>query len=93
MSPNDIFNPWVIFGLLGQLFFSLRFIVQWIYSERAKKSVIPISFWYLSITGGAILFVYAVYRRDIVFVIGQGTGLLVYARNLMLIAMHKKANG
>jgi lipid-A-disaccharide synthase-like uncharacterized protein len=91
MNFKDLLNPLVIFGLLGQLCFSLRFIVQWVYSEKAKKSVIPVSFWYFSLAGGAILFVYAIYRKDIVFTLGQGVGLIVYARNLVLIARHKEA--
>lgn len=92
MSFSDLLNPWVIFGLLGQICFSLRFIVQWISSEKAKKSVIPVSFWYFSILGGAVLFIYAIYRKDIVFTLGQGAGLVVYARNLVLIARHKQIN-
>lgn len=79
-----------MFGLLGQVCFSLRFIIQWIHSERRKKSVIPVSFWYFSLLGGSILFVYAIYRQDIVFTLGQGAGLVVYARNLALIAGHKE---
>ena len=90
MNFKDILNPWVIFGLSGQILFSLRFIIQWIHSEKKKKSIIPISFWYLSIAGGAVLLVYAIYRKDIVFTLGQGVGLLVYARNLVLIARHKE---
>ncbi len=89
MNFKDLLNPWVIFGLLGQICFSLRFIVQWIHSEKAKKSVIPISFWYFSILGGVVLFIYAIYKKDIVFTIGQGVGLAVYARNLVLIVRHK----
>lgn len=91
MNLKDLLNPWVIFGLLGQICFSLRFIIQWIHSERRRKSVIPVSFWYFSLLGGLILFIYAIYRRDIVFTLGQGTGLAVYARNLVLIARHKEA--
>jgi lipid-A-disaccharide synthase-like uncharacterized protein len=91
MNFNDLLNPWVIFGLLGQVCFSLRFIIQWIHSERYKKSIIPISFWYLSLLGGLILFIYSIYRKDIVFTLGQGVGLVVYARNLVLIARHKEA--
>lgn len=79
-----------MFGLLGQICFSLRFIIQWILSERHKKSIIPISFWYFSLLGGLILFIYAVYRQDIVFTLGQGVGLVVYVRNLVLIARHKE---
>ena len=92
MNFNDLLNPWVIFGLLGQICFSLRFIVQWIQSEKAKKSVIPVSFWYFSMLGGTVLFIYAIYKKDIVFTIGQGAGLIVYARNLVLIARHKQTN-
>ncbi|MDD5680164.1 MAG: lipid-A-disaccharide synthase N-terminal domain-containing protein [Candidatus Omnitrophica bacterium] len=92
MNFSDLLNPWVIFGLLGQLCFSLRFIVQWLYSEKMKKSVIPVSFWYFSLAGGAALFIYAIYRRDIVFTLGQGAGLIVYARNLVLVARHKEKN-
>lgn len=78
-------NGWVLFGFLGQAAFSARFIVQWIISEKNKKSTIPLAFWYLSIVGGLILFVYALYKKDPVFVIGQGAGLIVYVRNLILI--------
>ena len=92
MTFKDLLNPWVIFGLLGQICFSLRFIIQWIQSERHRKSVIPTSFWYFSLLGGLILFVYAIYRRDIVFTLGQGAGLIVYSRNLVLIARHKKVS-
>jgi lipid-A-disaccharide synthase-like uncharacterized protein len=82
-------NYWVLFGLLGQVAFSLRFIIQWLVSEQKKESVIPVAFWYLSLLGGIILFVYAVYRRDIVFTIGQGSGLIVYVRNIVLISKKK----
>ena len=72
-------------GFLGQALFSARFIVQWIVSERRSESVIPVAFWVFSIFGGAFLLAYAIYRRDPVFILGQGAGMLVYARNLMLI--------
>ena len=80
---ND--QMWLSIGFLGQLVFSMRFIVQWITSERQRKSVIPVAFWYISLAGSAILFSYATYRRDPVFMIGQGFGAIVYIRNLMLI--------
>ena len=84
---------WIAFGLLGQICFSMRFIVQWLHSEKRKKSVIPISFWYLSICGSAILFIYAAfYLKDIVFTLGQTFGVFIYLRNLMLIYRHKEAN-
>ncbi len=76
---------WIIIGFTGQFMFFSRFFIQWLYSEKHKKSVFPISFWYLSIAGGAILLVYAIYRKDPVFIIGQACGLLIYARNLGLI--------
>jgi len=81
---------WVVFGLGGQLMFSARFIIQWIASERAGRSVVPIAFWYFSIGGGLILFAYAVYRADPVFILGQSLGLFIYSRNLWLIQIEKK---
>lgn len=81
---------WVVFGLSGQLVFTGRFLVQWIASERAKSSVIPIAFWYLSIAGGLILFAYAIYRKDPVFVLGQSMGLFIYIRNLWLIHAERR---
>ena len=76
---------WVVFGLMGQMLFGSRFVVQWIASERKKQSYIPVLFWYLSLCGGIVTAIYAIHRRDPVFIIGQSAGLLVYARNLMLI--------
>jgi lipid-A-disaccharide synthase-like uncharacterized protein len=76
---------WLGFGLLGQALFSARFIVQWIASERRRRSVVPLAFWYFSLAGGVTLLAYAIYRRDPVFILGQGAGLFVYARNLWLI--------
>jgi lipid-A-disaccharide synthase-like uncharacterized protein len=76
---------WLSLGFLGQAFFSMRFLVQWIVSERRRESVVPLSFWFFSIGGGLTLLAYAIYRRDPVFIIGQGAGLLVYSRNLYLI--------
>ncbi len=78
-------RAWLVFGLLGQVIFGARFIVQWIATERKRQSHIPIVFWYLSIVGGIITTGYAIHKRDIVFIIGQGAGLIVYTRNLMLI--------
>lgn len=80
---------WVAVGLLGQAIFAGRFLLQWIYSERQKQSVIPVGFWYMSLLGSLILLVYALYRRDPVFIIGQAFGFIVYIRNLQLIAKHK----
>lgn len=80
---------WVAFGLAGQIIFGARFIVQWLASERKKQSHIPITFWYISLLGGIITTVYAIHRRDVVFTLGQGAGLVVYVRNLMLIYRHR----
>jgi lipid-A-disaccharide synthase-like uncharacterized protein len=82
---------WVVVGLAGQLMLSMRFLVQWISSERAKKSVMPNAFWYFSIAGGLFLLSYALYRRDPVFILGQSTGLFIYLRNLWLIRADKRA--
>jgi len=76
---------WVAFGFAAQTMFFLRFFWQWIVSERLKRSVIPVGFWWLSLAGGAMLLIYSVYRRDPVFILGQGTGLFIYVRNLVLI--------
>lgn len=76
---------WIGVGLLGQALFGSRFLVQWIASERRGRSHIPLAFWYLSIAGGATLLAYAIYRADPVFILGQSTGVFIYARNLYLI--------
>jgi lipid-A-disaccharide synthase-like uncharacterized protein len=77
-------------GFLGQLLFSARFLVQWLASERAGRSVVPELFWWLSLLGGAMLFAYAVLRRDPVFIIGQGSGLAIYLRNLAMIRRSRR---
>jgi lipid-A-disaccharide synthase-like uncharacterized protein len=76
---------WIAIGFLGQALFSARFLVQWLSSERARRSVIPRAFWFLSLAGGATLLAYAIHRLDPVFIVGQGAGLFVYLRNLQLI--------
>ncbi len=82
-------HPMAIVGLGGQCLFFSRFLVQWIVSERKGESTIPVAFWYLSLSGGAIMFAYALWRQDPVFILGQSVGVVVYARNLMLI--HRKS--
>ncbi len=79
-------DPWFWFGLAGNTIFFGRFLLQWIVSERAGRSVVPRAFWYMSLTGAAILFVYAFHRVDAVFVLGQSVGFFVYIRNLVLLA-------
>lgn len=79
------FDWWVLLGLVAQAMFTMRFVVQWIASERQGRSVIPIAFWFFSIGGGVLLLGYALYRKDIVFILGQGFGVFVYVRNLYLV--------
>ena len=89
MSHSWHWDLWVAFGLAGQLIFGARFIIQWLASERRKESHIPITFWWISLLGGLITTVYAIHRKDTVFTLGQGAGLVVYVRNLMLIYRHR----
>lgn len=94
MNLHSISLPeWLVlgFGFTGQAMFSARFLVQWIASERQRKSVMPVLFWYFSLAGGLTLFLYALYREDPVFMLGQGFGLLVYLRNLHLIRDERRA--
>ena len=87
---------WVLFGFFGQFFFTMRFLVQWLASEKAQKSVIPDLFWLFSIGGGAVLFIYALHKQDPVFIFGQGLGLIIYFRNLHFVLRDrrkKKAEG
>ena len=85
------FDTWVAIGFLAQAMFSARFLIQWLASERAGRSVVPVAFWFFSIAGGAILFAYALYREDPVFIAGQGAGLLIYTRNLWLIFRERRS--
>ncbi len=77
---------WLTIGFLGQGIFFMRWVVQWVASERSAESRVPITFWYLSLLGGLITLAYAIYRKDPVFIAGQSIGALVYLRNLMLIS-------
>ena len=81
---------WLTVGFTAQLLFSMRFLVQWIASERARASIVPETFWYFSLFGGALLFVYATYRLDPVFMLGQAAGLAIYARNIHFIRDNKE---
>lgn len=78
-------NFFVILGFVGQFFFSMRFVVQWIASEKNKKSVLPLAFWIFSILGSSFLLIYAIYRKDPVFILGQAPNLLIYFRNIWLM--------
>ena len=88
MEQNVI---WLAVGFLGQALFSARFLVQWLSSERQKRSVVPLAFWYFSVAGGATLLAYAIHRQDPVFIVGQGAGLFIYLRNLQLIYRQRSA--
>lgn len=76
---------WLALGFAGQALFSARFLVQWVYSERHRQSLIPVAFWYFSLAGGATLFAYALHIGDPVFILGQSMGVLIYSRNLYFI--------
>jgi len=81
---------WVLLGFLAQGLFTMRFLVQWIASERAGRSVIPLAFWIFSIAGGVLLLIYALYRKDPVFIAGQALGVVVYLRNLYFVMRERK---
>jgi lipid-A-disaccharide synthase-like uncharacterized protein len=83
---------WLAVGLFGQALFGLRFLMQWLHSEARGKSIIPRSFWYLSVAGGAILLSYAIYRKESVFIVGELLTLLVFIRNLQLLPPRHREN-
>ena len=91
---SDVFvtrlDWWVLLGFIAQAMFTMRFVVQWIASERAGHSVIPVAFWIFSIFGGVLLLVYALYRKDAVFIAGQAFSFFVYARNLYFVLRDRK---
>ncbi len=88
LTPGEL--VWLGIGFLGQSLFFSRWIIQWIASERKADSQMPLAFWYMSLAGGLIVLSYAIYRRDPVFIAGQGIGSFVYLRNLMLIHANRK---
>ena len=80
----------LVVGFAGQALFFMRFFVQWLHSEKHRRSLIPTAFWYFSLGGSCLLLIYAILRRDIVFIVGQATGFLIYARNIYLISREKR---
>jgi len=84
------FDFWLAFGLAAQLLFTARFLVQWLASERAGRSIMPISFWILSIIGGAMLLVYGIQRREPIIILGQALAVVIYIRNIMLIRRNRR---
>jgi lipid-A-disaccharide synthase-like uncharacterized protein len=87
------FDFWLVFGLAAQLVFAARFIVQWISSERAGKSVIPFAFWILSVSGGLMTLLYGLVKREPVIIVGQGLATFIYLRNIMLIFRERGRQG
>ncbi len=81
---------WVLLGFVAQILFTMRFVVQWVASEKARRSVVPAAFWTFSILGGALLLIYAIYRKDPVFIAGQAGGLFIYFRNVWFIRREKR---
>ena len=84
-----MYKAWLFLGFFAKALFFGRWVVQWFASEKKKKSTVPVSFWYLSLVGGLLLLVYAIYRKDPVFILGQATGTVIYIRNLYLIHEHR----
>lgn len=83
-------NFWVLLGLFGQSLFMMRFIFQWIHSERVKQSIIPEVFWYFSLSGGIIVLIYAIHKQDLVFILSQALGSIIYIRNIQFIWREKR---
>jgi len=88
--PQFHLDFWLVFGFIGQAMFTMRFIVQWIASEKKKESVIPVSFWFLSLAGGLVVIFYAIHRMDPVFILAYLPGNFIYLRNLYFIYKKKK---
>ncbi len=84
------FDIWLLLGIVGQLMFTMRFLVQWLTSEKLGKSVIPTAFWFFSIGGGLITLVYGIAKKEPIIIMGQGLSIIIYVRNLMLIAKDRR---
>lgn len=82
---------WLAVGFAGQAMFSMRFLIQWLSTEKHRRSVIPVAFWYFSLLGGATLLAYAIHRADPVFIVGQAAGLFIYSRNLYFVMQERKS--
>lgn len=91
LSFSQLLNPWVLFGFAGQGVFFLRFIVQWIATEKHKEIVVPMWFWYLSIIGTIMIFIYSVHIKDIVFTIAQVLSMFIYIRNIHINSQRSSA--
>ncbi len=84
---------WLAIGFLAQAMFMMRFVIQWVASEKVKRSIVPETFWYFSMGGGLMLLAYSVWRMDPVYILGQALGTVIYARNIYFIWTHKQASG
>lgn len=82
-------DPWIIFGFIAQFIFFLRFVVQWVVSEKFERSVIPLTFWYLSIVGSFMILIYSIKREDVVFIVSCLLSIIIYTRNILLIQRRK----
>lgn len=87
----DRFDALLLVGVVGQLLFTMRFLVQWVASERAGRSVVPVAFWFFSIGGGTVTLIYGLYRKEPIIIMGQALSIIIYARNLMLINKQRRA--
>jgi len=90
IANHPVETFWLVFGFAAQATFAGRFLVQWLASEKAGRSTMPVAFWYLSLLGGGMLLAYAIHLGDPVFILGQATGFFIYARNLYLIARERR---
>ncbi len=84
------FSFWVVLGFFAQAMFMMRFVIQWLASERVGRSIVPVAFWFFSIAGGVLLLIYSIRQQDPVFIAGQSLGLIIYFRNLWLIFKEKR---
>ena len=93
LFKNEAIPKWLLWtGIIGQVLFTLRFIYQWLYSEKKKDSVLPLGFWIISLTGSLIIFIYAIIRKDPVLLAGHAIGLVIYSRNIIIIKKDVKVN-
>lgn len=91
MNPFTL-DTWTLFGFAAQFIFFMRFVVQWYVSEKKKKTVIPVEFWYLSLTGTLMILIYSIYRRDLVFIVASCLNFFLYLRNLQIYKFSQNGN-
>jgi len=91
MATIAVKDIWMALGFVGQVVFGTRFLIQWIATERQKRSVVPVAFWYLSLVGTVILLTYSIHQRDPVFIVGFSVNMIIYVRNLYFIYRNRPA--